>query len=193
MSSKYGKKVCTCTQPGLPKILLSAAKEKYLMVASKIPYSSCPYIPWLVPNTCGFVWRKSKVFIDLWILNNGISFTQYLAVVPVQLSSYAQLHPSPSEKWSGEQSWIFFQIVLQANEIVRLSISRSSSPKAVNFCFATWVSNEQVMCKLFTKDARICYSQKACASPKNLTWLTRPFILPWEKVGSQDETNFSFW
>ena len=31
--------------------------------------SICPYIPWLVPNTCGFC---KSVFTDLWILSTGV-------------------------------------------------------------------------------------------------------------------------
>ena len=53
-------------KPGPPKIWSS--KETYLkfkgdllwILRSKIPHRSCLYIPWPVPNTCGFVRLRVK-------------------------------------------------------------------------------------------------------------------------------------
>ena len=56
-------------RPGSPKIF----KQKYLYLTLLIASSSCPYIPWLGSNTCGFVWRHD-VDSFTWILLSSYEY-----------------------------------------------------------------------------------------------------------------------
>ena len=93
------------------------------------------------------------------------------------LSFVTSPHTPPGEKRSGKQSqisWAYYPKVVRTNEIVR-SVHCPYNSKICHLYLSIRPFFEQV-CKRFW--TLLGYNvAKACASPRDSTWFTRPFLL----------------
>ena len=92
-----------------------------------------------------------------------------------------RLHAPPSKKQSGEQSqvsWAYYPNIVMTNEIVRSVIITYTfliTVKFVHLHSSICTFFERVCCKMLLLLGYIV--AKACTSPRNSTWFTRPFLL----------------
>ena len=120
---------------------------------------------------------------QLWRINGNYYFVQNKQLGRWPYLCNGSLVPSPcappSEKWSGERNWICWVCcskVVRTNEIERSVLVHSTSLKTLkqwNLFISIWVSVPFLKGLSATK---CCTVTKACASPRNLIWFTRPFL-----------------
>ena len=126
---------------------------------------------WYRANQSQTKWCTFWTLID-WC---GILFFFKLSLVPNPCAA-------PAERQSGEQrqiSWAYSPKVVRTNEIARLAIITKHFPyNSKTFCLYSSIRTffEQVWYKMFWTLLGDTVA-KVCASPRNSTWSTRPFLL----------------
>ena len=119
-------------------------------------------------DMCSLATNRIQASVTTW----GLSWL-------VSCPAHARL---PARNGSGERSkilWAYSPKVVMTNEIVRsvvITYTFFTIVKFVHLHLSIHTFFERVGCKMFW--SLLGYiGPKACASPRNLTWFTRPFLL----------------